>query len=320
MREITVSEVDGILAGHAEDREARTGCTAVLAPEGAVAACRTPGFAPGSRETEALRPEGLTGIVHGVALCGGSAFGLAAASGVARFLAGKGIGFEAGGIRIPVVPAAVIYDYPGNLSRGALPDEATGRRAAEAASKAPLPGGSRGAGVSAESGRIADPGLTSPSGIGSFGLEFPSGFRLACLAVVNPLGSIVDHVTGRIVSGVRLPGGGLAGRQGILARLAERDAPAAPGPRQADGPPQATVIALVATNAPLDRVGASRLAGMAAAGITRAVYPAHLLLDGDTVFALATSGGPVPGASWLGALAADALAEAILRSVPGGGE
>jgi L-aminopeptidase/D-esterase-like protein len=321
MREITISEVDGLLAGHAEESEARTGCTAIVAPQGAACGACSPGFAPGSRETEAVRPEALTGQAHGVVLAGGSAYGLAAASGVAGALRDMGIGYDAGPLRVPVVPAAVIFDYPGNLSGGRLPDEGTGRRAAEAASREPLAGGARGAGVSALSGRVAGPGLASPSGVGSFGVELPSGLQVAAVAVVNSLGSVVDPATGRIVSGARLPGGGLAGRAEIMRLLAETDPPAGPGAPEASGgggPARATVIAAVAVNSPLGRLGAFRLARMAAAGMARAVYPAHLLFDGDTVFALATSGGPACGASWLGALAADVLSEAILRSVPAG--
>ncbi|MDR1081819.1 MAG: P1 family peptidase [Deltaproteobacteria bacterium] len=321
MREITISEVAGILAGHAEEASAGTGCTVVISPKGAVGACWTPGFAPGSRETEALKPEGLTGQVHGVCLAGGSALGLAAASGVARYLAEEGIGFDIGSLRVPIVSAAVIFDYPGNLSGGSLPDEGTGYRAAAGASKAPLPGGPHGAGVSACSGRIAGPELYSPSGIGLFGVELPSGLQLAALAVANPLGSVTDRHTGRILSGARLPGGGLADRDQIMGML-ERMVPlvgdgAADG--KAGGVTEATTLAVVATNAPLGRLGSLRLARMASAGMARTIYPAHLLFDGDTVFALATGGGPSCGESWLGALAADVLAEAIMRSVPQGG-
>jgi L-aminopeptidase/D-esterase-like protein len=313
VREITISEVDGLLAGHAEEPEARTGCTAVLAPKGAAGACWTPGFAPGSRETEALRPESLTGLVHGVSLAGGSAFGIACASGVARALMEDGFGFDTGAVKVPVVAAAVIYDYPGNLSRGALPDEGTGRVAAANASRAPLPGGPRGAGVSACSGRIAGTDLMSPSGIGVFGVELPSGLQLAALAVVNPLGSVTDRNTGGVLSGARLPSGGLAGRDEIMRMLEGMDPSAGTGD---GGVTEATTLAVVATNAPLGRIGSLRLARMAAAGIARVVYPAHLLFDGDTVFALATGGGPPCGESWLGAMAADVLAEAVMRSVP----
>jgi L-aminopeptidase/D-esterase-like protein len=234
---------------------------------------------------------------------------------VARALALSGAGFETGGLRVPVVPAAVIYDYPGNLSRGTLPDEGTGLRAARAASKDPLPGGARGAGVSARAGKLGGPYFSSPSGLGSWGVELPSGLRVAALAVVNPLGSVTDHRTGAIVSGARRPDGGLASREELLGMLEALDA--FPG-GEGGGPPEATTLAVVATNAPLGRLGAARLARMASAGIARSVWPAHLMFDGDTVFALATSGGPEPGESWLGALAAEVLAEAILRSVAEG--
>jgi L-aminopeptidase/D-esterase-like protein len=270
-----------------------------------------------------MRPEALTGQVHGVCLAGGSALGLAAASGVARYLVETGAGFDTGPVKVPVVPAAVIFDYPGNLSGGRLPDEGTGYRAARGASAEPLEGGPRGAGVSAWSGRIAGNELCSPSGIGLYGLELPSGLQIAALAVVNALGSIMDRGTGRILSGARLPGGSLADREQIMVMLEKIDPPAGNDFSREDGGgagkggvTEATTLAVVATNAPLGRLGALRLARMASAGMARTIYPAHLLFDGDTVFALATSGGPACGESWLGALAADVLAEAIMRSVP----
>jgi L-aminopeptidase/D-esterase-like protein len=309
-KEITLTDLPGLTVGHCADPAAGTGCTVVLAPDGVAASGRTPGFAPGGRETELLRPENLVQKIHGLCLAGGSAFGLAAASGVVRFLREKGAGFDAGQVKVPLVPAAVIFDYPGNKSGGALPDESMGLLAARAASSAPVASGPLGAGLSASCGKIGGPGLSSPSGVGSYGQEI-GGVRMAALVVVNPLGSIVDPRTGRIVSGLRAASGALSSPEEILEAMN--------GPPAGEGAfPGNTVLAVVATDAPLTKLGLHRLALMAASGIARAVYPSNTMLDGDTVFALSTRTGPAADASWLGALAADAVSRAILNSVPAG--
>jgi L-aminopeptidase/D-esterase-like protein len=297
--------VDGFLVGHAEDREAGTGCTAVLTPAGASASVHTPGFAPGSRETALLRPESSPKAIHGLLLAGGSAFGLAAASGIVRFLREQGIGLDTGDIRVPLVPGAVIYDYPGNRSKGMLPDEDMGYRAACAASGAACMSGPHGAGVSARSGKIAGHARSSPSGIGSAGLA-DGDLQLAALAVVNPLGSIVHPDSGRIVSGLHRPDGSLASRDEILAAVKETAG------RMSGIDPGHTVLVVVGTNARLDKLGAFRVSRMAAAGIARAVFPAHLLFDGDTVFTLASNTGPVVDDNVLGAFAAQVTAQAVL--------
>jgi L-aminopeptidase/D-esterase-like protein len=231
---------------------------------------------------------------------------LAAATGVVRFLREKGAGFATGPIRVPIVPAAVIYDYPANLSNGALPDEAMGYAAAVNASSAPALSGPLGAGFSAASGLLGGPNGASPSGLGSFGEARPNGLKVAALVVVNSLGSVVNPQTGAIVSGLISSKGGLATRSEILGVL-EKSPPTRPGQ---------TVLAVVATNAPLDKLNAFRLARMACCGLSRAIFPAHLMFDGDVVFALSLGSGPEANISYLGALAAEILSEAILRSVP----
>ncbi|MDR1489745.1 MAG: P1 family peptidase [Desulfovibrio sp.] len=297
--------VDGFLVGHAEDREAGTGCTAVLTPAGASASVYTPGFAPGSRETALLRPESSPQEIHGLLLAGGSAFGLSAASGIVRFLREQGVGLDTGAIRVPLVPGAVIYDYPGNKSQGLLPDEDMGYRAARAAGGKACMRGPHGAGVSARSGKIGGHERSSPSGIGSAGMT-DDGLQLAALAVVNPLGSVVDPADGRIVSGLRRPDGSLASHGEILAAV--KDAAG----RMGDGAPGHTVLVVVGTNARLDKLGAFRVSRMAAAGIARAIFPAHLLFDGDTLFTLASNTGPVVDVNVLGAYAAQITAQAVL--------
>ncbi|MDR2368768.1 MAG: P1 family peptidase [Deltaproteobacteria bacterium] len=308
MKEITITAIEGILVGHSEDHKAKTGCTAIVAPSGVTASGHFPGFAPASRETDALRPENSVPRIHGLSLSGGSAFGLAAAQGLVRFLREKGLGFDTGYLRVPVVPAASIYDYPNNLSQGTLPDEAMGYAAAQNASPAPLAPGPRGAGLSAASGKLGDPALSSPSGLGSYGVETRS-IQMAALAVVNPLGSVIDPENGYVISGLKNPDGSLATREGILQALA--NLPQAPG-----SPPKNTVLVAVATNAALDKPDLHRLAIMAATGIARTVYPANTPFDGDALFALATDTGPTANLAWLGALAAEVVAQAIISSVP----
>jgi L-aminopeptidase/D-esterase-like protein len=304
----------GFLAGHVESDEHMTGCHAILCPGGMVAAVHAPGFATGGRETEALKPESLAERIHAVVLCGGSAFGLAAASGVAGFLRDRGIGLEvAPGIRVPIVAGAVIFDYPGNRSFGRMPDAEMGRAAAAAAfdgPRLPLGSGPLGAGKSARSGKLGGE-LSSPSGVGSWGTRLPGGLGIAALAVVNPLGCVADPKTGRIVSGVRERDGRIAERARVLELLGKL-----PGPGEVSFP-RNTVLVAVATDAKLDKLGAARLARMAAAGIPRAIWPSTLLGDGDTVFALSSCLGPAADINFLGALAADAVSRAILLSVPG---
>lgn len=304
---LSISQVDGFYVGHADDQEAQTGCSVILTPGGAVASAYTPGFGPGSRETELLKPESSPQAIHGLLLTGGSAFGLAAASGVVKFLREKGLGLDTGAIRVPLVPGAVIYDYPANRSGGALPDENMGYQAAAAASKAPVRSGPYGAGFSAASGKVAGVDNSSPSGIGSFGWQ-QGDLQLAALVVVNPLGSIVNPHTGDLISGVRRPDGRLAGRPEILGLLKDLAG------RLTSDEPGHTVLVAVGTNARLDKVGAYRLSRMAGTGITRAVFPAHLLYDGDTVFALSSNTGPVVDENWLGALASEVVSQAIVNS------
>ncbi len=309
---ISISQLDGFSVGHAEDRTAGTGCTAILTPGGATASGFTPGFAPGSREMDLLRPENTVPAIHGLLLTGGSAFGLAAAAGVVRFLLEQGAGFDTGLVRVPLVPAAVIFDYPRNQSAGLLPDEAMGYAAARNATRDPVGSGPFGAGLSATCGKAAGMEYASPSGLGSYGV-IESGVAMTALAVNNALGSIVDPDTGTVISGLRRADGSVAGRAEILEALRRRS------PALSGTDPGHTVLAAVATNARLDKLGAYRLARMAAVGLGRAVYPAHLTLDGDTVFALSSNTGPEADLNWLGALAAEVLARAIVASVPGQG-
>jgi L-aminopeptidase/D-esterase-like protein len=311
MKEISISEIEGFSACSLSDKIFKTGLTVILTPEGAVASVHTPGFAPGSRETEALRPSSLVEKIHGLLLAGGSALGLNAVQGVTDYFIESGVGLKINDLVIPVVPAAVIFDFPFNTSKGLQPGDELGYEACLKASSDPIKSGPYGAGVSARSGKLGDPRLSSPSGLGSYGIVLPSGLKIAALAVVNPFGSVVDPETGKIISGVRRKDGTLLDREGIMELLSRL------GEAGKEPIPQNTVLVAVGTNALIDKRDAYRLARMAGAGIARTIYPAHLLYDGDTVFAMSSGTGPKVDICYLGALAAEITAKAIVRSVPG---
>jgi L-aminopeptidase/D-esterase-like protein len=306
MRKVTVGEIEGLLVGHAEKREMGAGCTAILAPAGAVASVFAAGCAPGVLETELLKPDSAVRAIHGLLFAGGGVCGLAAVSGVVRWLKEKGVGLDAKTFKIPLVPAAVIHDYPGNRSNGRLPDEAMGYEAARCATAGPVWSGPFGAGVSASAGRIGGPSRSTPTGLGSSGLEV-RGIKLAVLAVVNALGSVIEPVTGEILSGLRRPDGRMAVREEIIEAVFEAGLT-----ETTPLPGGCAVLAAVATNAALDKPGTAHVARMAAAGVNRAVYPSHLLHDGDAVFALSTNDGPRADENWLGALAAEVVSQAIV--------
>ncbi|MDW8267952.1 MAG: P1 family peptidase [Anaerolineae bacterium] len=290
----TITCLAGLWVGHDTNIEAATGCTVVLTPEGATAAVDVRGAAPGTRETDLLRPENLVEKVHAVLLTGGSAFGLAAADGVMRWLYERGYGFETPWARVPIVPAAVLFD----LSEGRAdvwPDAAAGYRACQAASADPVPQGRVGAGTGATVAKLYGPAGARPGGIGSAALPLPDGGWVAALVAVNAVGEIVDPATGRVV---------------VAAVPPSADAP---GPAPAFG--QNTTIGVVATDRTLTKAQCLRVAQMAHDGLARTIRPSHTLYDGDTLFALSTGRGSVADANLVGVLAAEAVARAVLRAV-----
>lgn len=307
----TLTAVEGLLVGHATDAINHTGCTAVLCPEGFTPGLAVPGFAPGCRETELMRPESLVDRVHGLMLAGGSAFGLAAADGLMRFLSERGKGFVMPHGVVPIVGGAVIYDLDMNGRPGALPDAAMGYAAAENSSDRPVEQGSTGVGTGARCGRLffarGEQALWK-SGLGS-AAERHGGVIVAAMTVVNALGNVHDPATGAFLAGGRRPDGTPFGEAELRESLAGGDAPASN-----------TVLTVVATNAPLDKAQTSRLARMAGTGLARCLRPAHLTLDGDIVFALA-SRRPLPAGvgPWtedlLGSMGADAVARAVVAAV-----
>ncbi|MDE0029820.1 MAG: P1 family peptidase [Deltaproteobacteria bacterium] len=302
MKNETITAVRGIQVGHATNRRARTGCTVVLCPAGAAAGVDVRGFAPGTRETDAIRPGRLVGQAHAVLLTGGSAFGLDAASGVVRFLEERGAGYSTAHAVVPIVPAAVIYDLAVGDPR-VRPDKAMGYRACKAAGNAPVPTGRIGAGTGATVGKA--PGLhRAGGGIGSACAKFPNGVTVGALVVVNAVGGIVDPATGEMVAGAPDEPASQTGT--ATPKSFHQRRPATPGTN--------TTIGVVATDAALSSVEANIIASMAHDGIARAIRPAHTLHDGDTLFALST-GKRKADVNAVGILAAEVVARAILNAV-----
>lgn len=316
----TITAVPGIKVGHVTLKERPTGCTVVLVDgQGAIGGVSQRGAAPGTRETDLLDPLNMVERVNAIVLTGGSAFGLDSASGVVRWLEEKNIGFQTGVARVPIVPAAVIFDLTIGDPK-IRPTADCGYRAAGSASSAPVAEGNVGAGAGATVGKLgaAIGSMTRgamKAGVGSASVALPNGLIVGAIVVVNAVGDIVDPKTGAVVAGVRNVDGTLADVRTLL-RSGALAAPAQPG--------QNTTIGVVATNAALTKAQANRLALMADDGLARAINPSHTNSDGDTVFALATgtwSGRVDVGV--IGGLAQEVMADAIVRaatqatSIPG---
>jgi L-aminopeptidase/D-esterase-like protein len=300
----TLTAVPGIKVGHHTLTERPTGCTVILAEAGATAGVDVRGAAPATRETDLLNPVDVVQEIHAIVLSGGSAFGLDAASGVMKYLEARGIGFPFGGARVPTVPGASLFDFPVGNPR-IRPTADCGDRAARAATDRPVTEGSVGAGAGATIGKTAGLDRAMKAGIGSAAIQLPDGLIVAALVAVNAAGDVIDPATGRVVAGVRAADGQAFADARVLLRTAP--------PRTRPG--ENTTLGVVATNAALTKTQATRVAQMAHDGFARAIAPAHTAVDGDVVFALATRTrtGDVD-VSHIGALAADVMAEAIVRA------
>lgn len=317
MRSKGLTEVDGLRVGHHTLSERPTGCTVVLVDgPGATAGVSQRGGAPGTRETDLLAPGTLVDAVNAVVLSGGSAFGLDAAQGVVRYLEERGVGYKTGAGVVPIVPAAILFDLGFGGDPKIRPTADCGFRAATAAGTGPVAEGNVGAGAGATVGKMGGmaehPGypagrrLPMKAGIGSAAIRLPNGLVVGALAAVNAVGDIIDPESGRVVAGTRNPDGTLADVRRLL-----RSGALSAQPRAGEN----TTIAVVATNVRLTKEQAHRMALMADDGLARAIVPSHTTGDGDTVFALAT--GRWSGdaeISLVGALAAEVLAEAIVRA------
>jgi L-aminopeptidase/D-esterase-like protein len=304
-RHDAITDVRGVRVGHWTDRRALTGCTVVLPPSGSIAGVDVRGAAPGTRETDLLRPGNLVQEAHAFLLTGGSAFGLDAATGVMRWCAERGVGLAFGGHTVPIVPAAVIFDL--GIGRADLrPDAAAGYAAAAAAKGGRVSQGNAGAGAGATVAKILGPSRALKGGLGSASEALAGGLIVGAVMVVNAGGEVVDSAGGRVIAG---PRGEEPGRF-VSALEALRSAPAPERPGN-------TTIGVVATNARLTKEQANRLATVAHDGIARAVRPAHTRSDGDTLFAFATGERDCPPELLRGleALAALAVERAIVKAV-----
>ena len=300
----TLTAVSGLKVGHVTLAERPTGCTVVLAGDGVVAGVDVRGAAPGTRDTELLSPENVVERVHAIVLSGGSAFGLDAAGGVMRWLEEHKIGFQFGGARVPIVPAAILFDL-GVGDPSIRPTADCGYRAAAAATNDPVAQGSVGAGAGATVGKLRGMAHAMKGGVGSAAVELSTGLIVAALVVVNSVGDVVDPATGQIVAGARADDGTFADARRLLRA----------GLREPGRAGEQTTLAVVATNAALTKTQATKIAQMAHDGFARAIYPVHTQVDGDAVFALATgTNSTPPNMLLIGSLAADVTAEAIVRA------
>jgi L-aminopeptidase/D-esterase-like protein len=304
----SIADIPGLLVGHAHDLEAITGCTVVIAPAGAVAGVDVRGGAPGTRETDLLDPAAMVQHIHAVALCGGSAFGLAAATGVVEWLREHDIGFDAGIARVPIVPAAVLIDL-GIGSSDRWPDAAMGY-AACAAAGADVAEGCVGAGAGATIGKLLGPIGACKGGLGTWSETLADGTIVGALAACNAWGDVFRESTGQIIAGTRDPATGqFVGSAALL-----RNADYQNALRAMTMLPQNTTLAVVATDAQLSKVEATKLAQMAQDALPRTIRPIHTPFDGDTVFALSAGQRPALPLAVLGTVAADVLARAIERA------
>ena len=312
----TLTAVPGIKVGHHTLTERPTGCTVVLVDGDAVGGVSQRGAAPATRETDLLSPLNMVERVNAVVLTGGSAFGLDAAGGVVRWLEERNIGFPTSAGKVPIVPAAAIFDLPVGNNPTIRPTADCGYKAAAAATTNAVVEGSVGAGAGATVGKLGGfsehigyPGgklLPTKSGLGSAVLALPNGLIVGAVVAVNAVGDVIDPNTGRVVAGVRNADGTFADAHKIL-RAGGSSEPSRPG--------ENTTIGVVATNARLTKTQVSRMALMADDAYARAINPAHTMGDGDTVFALATGRwNGEADVTVVGALAAEVLADAIVRA------
>ncbi len=319
----SVTDIPGVEVGLAQDDVALTGCTVILCRRGAIAGVDVRGGAPGTRETDLLNPLNLVEKVHAVLLAGGSAFGLDAASGVMRYLEERSIGFNTRIAKVPIVPAAILFDL-GLGNQKVRPTLEMGYQACLAASRAAPADGNVGAGCGASIGKLFGSALAMKSGQGSASLHLGGGVVVGALAAVNCFGDVLDPAQGKIIAGLR------SGRVGPI-RVGSRDYFAntlsmlkKPAGRAllALAARSNTIIGAIATNVRLTKAEAAKVAQMAHDGLARTVRPAHTMLDGDTIFALSV-GNRKADVTTIGSFAAEAMTQAILRAVvsaaPAGG-
>ncbi len=316
-----LTDVDGIRVGHWTNLEVATGCTVVLCPDGAVAGVDVRGGAPGTREIAMLNPVCKIQRVHAIVISGGSAFGLAAADGVMRWLEERGHGFEVGGVvRVPIVPAAILFDL--GIGRADVrPDAAAGYAACEAATDGAVEQGCVGAGTGATAGKMLGFAQATKSGLGSASIKLSNGLIVAALVAPNPIGDIYDPLKQTTIAGTRNLEGQFTDSVQLMINRATQNTPIPTAGTN-------TTLAVIATNAKLSKTQITKVAQMAQDGLARTIRPIHTNFDGDTIFAL-SCGQEEADVSLIGTLAANVLAQAVvsaalsatgLHGVPAAGE
>jgi L-aminopeptidase/D-esterase-like protein len=301
-----ITDVNGIKVGHFTDARRPTGCTVILCEAGAVGAVDVRGSAPGTRETDLLDPINTVEKANAILLSGGSAFGLDAATGVMRYLEEHDIGFPTASGKVPIVPAAILFDLGVGGDPKIRPNADSGYKACADAKTGPIQEGSVGAGSGATVGKSGG-GRPMKGGIGTSSIKLPNGIVVGAIVAVNCVGNVIDPKTGRTVAGARTADG-----KGFLDIIETyrmgRGGDSVPGER--------TTIGVVATNAGFNKTQMKKIAEMAHDGLARAINPVHTPADGDTIFALSTGTSNVPSSlGIIGALAAEAISEAVLRAV-----
>jgi len=298
-----LTDIPGILIGHAHDLSEGTGCTALVFPNGATAGADIRGSAPGTREAAMLQPTFMVRHIHAIMLTGGSAFGLRTADGAMRWLAEQKLGFDAQGVCIPIVPAAVLFDMNENRNP-ALPTEEMGYRACQIASK-DYDEGKVGAGTGARVGKILGLANSMAGGLATATTMLPNGVLISALAVINALGDVINPANGQILAGARHPETNefIDTYQHIVKTDFGQNASGTN-----------TTLAVVATDAGFNKEEINKIAQIAQGGITRTTRPAHTMYDGDMVFAV-SCGEKKADINVVGAVAATLVAEAVVKAV-----
>ena len=304
MSHSSIIDVPGIKVGHATDKKAQTGCTVVLCEEGAVAGVDVRGSAPGTRETDCLRPIHHVQQIHAVLMTGGSAFGLAAADGVMRFLEERNIGLKIRSVCVPIVPTAVIFDL--FVGDGTVrPDRDMGYTACQAASEKEVPFGNIGVGAGATVGKILGYENAMKGGLGTSSETLNDGIIIGALTVVNAFGDVIDPTKGTIIAGVRDPERGtFLDTVKVMTEQYDQTILATTN----------TTLSVVATDAALSKNEATKVAQMAHNGLARTIRPCHTMVDGDTIFALSL-GDKKADTSVIGSVAAEVGSRSVLHAV-----
>ena len=304
MEEIQFTDIEGIKVGHHQDFEGVTGCTVVLCEEGAIAGVDVRGGAPGTRETDLLNPMNLIENIHGVLLSGGSAFGLDAAAGVMQYLEEKGVGFDVGVTRVPIVTGAVLFDLAIGDPR-VRPNKEMGYIACENATNQYCPEGTIGAGTGGTVGKILGLEYAMKGGLGTYCLQVGE-LKVGALVAVNCFGDIINPKTGDIIAGaLNSYKSSFVNTEKLMIEKLHNEKNLFTGN---------TTIGLVATNGKLTKAQANKVASMAHNGYARTIRPVHTMVDGDTIFAI-TTGKVLADSNVIGVLAARVMEEAVLRAV-----